>query len=60
MTLGIPLVLHSQHLAQVRLNLSTIERGQSRNAMQDDLFRIIQKGQSFHDESLATSAQGKL
>lgn len=60
MTLGIPLVLHSQRLAQVRLNLSTIEHDQSRNARQDDLFRIIQKGQSFRDESLATSAQGKL
>lgn len=60
MTLGIPLVLHSQRLAQVRLNLSTIECGQSRNAKQDNFFRIIQRGQSFRDETLATSAQGRL
>lgn len=60
MTLGIPLVLHSQRLAQARLNLSTIERGQSRSARERDLFIIIRKGQSFRDESLATSAQGKL
>lgn len=60
MILGIPLVLHSQPLAQARLNLSTIERDQSRDAREYDLFRIIRKGQSFLYESLATSAQGKL
>lgn len=60
MTLEIPLVLHSQRLAQARLNLSTMEHSQSHNARESDLLKIIRKGQSFRDESLATSAEGKL